>query len=208
MSSESGRWWVKRSIEGQHHAPSPDKKKFEGRSLKNYQKELGLGKDEIENKHILDLGSGPTARFERELKNKAFVVSLSPDYEDAEYRGWLDGNKGEVKHAIAGLGQALPFKDEVFDIVCIYHVFEHTPLGRAEEIVRESIRVLKIGGRVHIMPTEVSGLRERLELLSKELGVKIRFEVVNRESTFTLTSGRRISTKSKSERAILEKVEK
>lgn len=210
MSSESWRGFKKGSIEGQHLLPSPDKEKLEGRSFQEYQKELGLEKTEIENKHILDLGSGPTARLERELKGKAFVVSLSPDYEDDEYRGWLKGNKGKVEHAVAGLGQALPFKEESFDTICIYHVFEHTSLEKAEEMTRESIRVLKIGGRVHIMPVELDELKNRLESLAGELGIKIYFEEVNRDFHFNDATGKLppITIKSRSERAILEKVEK
>jgi len=201
--------WTKGSIEGQRFPSTLHKEKFEGRSFQNYKEDLGLRAEEIECKDILDLGSGPTGRLERELKDKAFVVSLSPDYRDNEYRGWLKKNKGKVRHAVAGLGQELPFKEESFDTICIYHVFEHVPEEAVEKIVEESIRVSRIGGHVHIMPVAPDEkLKTQLELLAKKLGVKILFEKTDatdsRWQDFSYVQKYSVTL----ERAILEKVAK
>lgn len=146
--------WKKGSIEGQLFAPTGEK--FEGRSLEEYCKELGINESDLIGKKILDVGSGPTARLERELRDRAMVVSLSPDYSDAHYREWLEGNEGEVKNAVAALGEVLPFKDgtalEGFDYALLLHVTEHVRFQSLLKIILESYRTLRTGGKVVVYP--------------------------------------------------------
>lgn len=56
----------------------------------------------------------------------------------------------ETGVTVAGaVGEALPFGDEVFDVVCSSYVLEH--VRDVSEVLRECVRVLKTGGYAHFL---------------------------------------------------------
>jgi ubiquinone/menaquinone biosynthesis C-methylase UbiE len=49
-------------------------------------------------------------------------------------------------HFLVGSVLNLPFRDETFDVICMWEVIEHTPVGTESEVIAESQRVLMPGG--------------------------------------------------------------
>ncbi len=132
-----------------------------GRSLKDYEQDLGFKKEDLNTKEVLDLGSGESERLARELKSNgitANVVSLNPDYvvESYErYRKAYENFPGREKgKSVAAIGQNLPFKDESFDaIFALWSISEYLQKeDELEKAFREVYRVLKPGGTARISP--------------------------------------------------------
>ncbi len=90
-----------------------------GRELSEYEKQLLFDRQELEEKAVLDLGTGPEAKLAKQLEEsgvKAEVISMSPDFLQKEHRvkakeSFPEGN------FVAGTGQALPFKDKSIERV-------------------------------------------------------------------------------------------
>jgi ubiquinone/menaquinone biosynthesis C-methylase UbiE len=133
------------------------------RGLLEYTKELRLPVDALIEKKVLDLGSGPTAKFAQDVE-KDFpgtkVVSLDHSFEERDrtdfaYFPTEETKKGaENVERIPGLFTTLPFKDEAFDTVVSSAAMPLylTTLGQVEEAFKEVIRVLKMGGKAYIGP--------------------------------------------------------
>lgn len=126
-----------------------------GRGLAVYEAQLMFDKSDLEGKTVLDLGAGPELKFAKDLAEsgiKAEVVSLSPDFSDSKYteraRNSLPG--GEL---LAGVGQALPFRDEFFDRIFAFHVDEHISREVFFGFISEMARVLKKDGVAKLGPT-------------------------------------------------------
>lgn len=150
--------WEKGSIENS----KPEK----GRGLKMYEDMLGFKIESLEGKTVLDLGAGPGAKFEKEIKKSgvnARVISVSPDFADEKYREALkpdkfdmlmDGvgiRKIEKPLAVAAVGEALPFRDECIDeILALYSVSRYSKENRTW--LFEACRVLKKGGEMRVGP--------------------------------------------------------
>jgi SAM-dependent methyltransferase len=130
-----------------------------GRDLATYENRLGFNRAELEGAVVLDLGSGPTAKFATNLHEAgiaAAVVSLSPDYATRRHLESAQAALARVACTsllVPGLGQSLPFEDEVFDYVMALHVVEHlrSPDIR-RQTVAEAARVLAPGGLGFIGP--------------------------------------------------------
>jgi len=130
-----------------------------GRDLEMYKKHFSFQNEELEGKDILDLGAGPEAKFDKELRQsgiKAHVISLSPDFSDERYRRKALISNPEA-NLVAAVGQEIPFKNESFDNVFALHVMEHVfrtkdSLTNATKIIEEITRVLKIGGKGYLSP--------------------------------------------------------
>jgi len=142
-----------------------------GRSLEEYERKLMFSRDELAGKVVLDLGAGPTLRFANEIEASgvdAKVISLSADFSDEKYRGTAqEHSNGAV---VAGLAQALPFKDGSFDEIFGLHIAEHL---LTEDIRRAALhevaRVLKGGGTARIGTLEPGARFGRLALYDEEL---------------------------------------
>ena len=59
------------------------------------------------------------------------------------------------------LKEPLPFEDSSVDLVMLYHFFEHLPLMRADGVVAECHRVLRIGGSLIIVVPDLRALAQR-----------------------------------------------
>lgn len=135
-----------------------------GRDLEDYKKMLGFDERSLEGKTVLDLGSGSYEKLSRDLKKagiKTNVVALNPDYVLDKYRRIIRNQSHWEKQSIAGVGQALPFKDETFDVILglesitFYEDALHEA-GNARAWSREVARVLKEGGEARL--GEILGL--------------------------------------------------
>lgn len=145
------------------------------RGVKTYEKELNFDVKDLEGEKVLNLGSGSTLLFEREVREAKVpcdIVSVSPDYASEKHRKRLfeersriaalvDKIKGrkpklvlEDAQVVAAIGQDLPFPDEVFDRILCSHVLEHVENKKAyQALIREALRVLRPGGMAHFVPT-------------------------------------------------------
>ncbi|OGC55657.1 hypothetical protein A2797_01155 [candidate division WWE3 bacterium RIFCSPHIGHO2_01_FULL_48_15] len=197
------------------------------RSLSEYQELLDLPILELKDKTVLDIGSGKHETFAKEAAQKgANVISINPYLKFPGYREELlkgpdawerfvarfrakakepNGNRS----SIAALGQDLPFKDEVFDIVTSVFAVPHY-LTDESDVVRsfdEIARVLKPGGKAFLImqKEEMRPLVERAarELTSRGLKTKITYDILKdiRKGPFYV-KGR------EGERIVIEKPEK
>jgi len=132
-----------------------------GRTLEQYQNALGFSESDLNDKVILDLGAGSEVKIATELRERdcgAKVFELSPDFMFQKYRNTAiisAARKYQTKlMGVAGLLNDLPFVDETFDTILVFHVAEHI---HNKEIWQEGImdicRVLKHGGKAFIGPT-------------------------------------------------------
>ena len=105
----------------------PEKIPTSNRGLEKYLSDLNLTKETLEDKRILDLGSG-TRRFAKELEDggvKAEIFSLDPIFENpkekieagAEELSEQLSKTRRVQNTVAGLGEHLPFKNNSFDLI-------------------------------------------------------------------------------------------
>lgn len=147
-----------------------------GRTLQEYLYVFGLGIDELRGKKILDLGAGRNVLPAQELKDIAEVVSLSPDFVAEKHRVELE----ESVSRVAALGEQLPFGDDTFDMIWLFHVLDHLEsynrsqdsLTQQMKAIREAVRVVKPGGAVYIAPAhgiEYFNLNEAVKDLKVEV---------------------------------------
>jgi SAM-dependent methyltransferase len=159
-----------------------------GRGIAEYENELGPLSGSLKGKKVLDIGSGEGNFLKECSELGADVVGVDPLYGiifgknlfgERQHRGELLKSMAEkvgYKHqkamarlekrpapavsAIAGVNEALPFKDDTFDYVlsCCssflyikesYPFFNETEFA-AKKMLEEIIRVLKPGGEAHI----------------------------------------------------------
>jgi len=128
------------------------------RDLEDYEGYLGFKREDLNGKTVLDIGSGESELFSRQLKESginAQVVSLNPDLISDSYRQEIKKINDWQKKAVAGIGQELPFKNKSFDnVLALYSVavFSSPSINpeAAEHWMNEIVRVLKPGGEARI----------------------------------------------------------
>lgn len=170
---------VTRARRMSHDRDTIDRTKYldvKDRGIDRYEKELGFSAPELAGKVVLNLGSGERLTLEKELKDagiEADIVSLSVDYADEKHREKILKEKSVIARVknkvfqteteqeyvvpgampVSALAQQLPFPNETFDTILCNHVMEHVRDIEAKlEILREIIRVLRVGGRAHVSP--------------------------------------------------------
>ncbi len=107
-------------------------------------------RDELDGKTVLDLGSGPGGRLEREIlpmvgklialdKSSYMLKELRADGDLAPYLDKILAIKGDMR--------SLPLRDNSVDISIANHVVHFIPDEKGElDFLREAIRTLKPGG--------------------------------------------------------------
>lgn len=158
------------------------------RGLELYEDFLGFKRGELEGLKVLDLGTGETERFSRELKNSgidATVINLNPDYSMEKTRKTLGRALDRTKISVAATAQELPFKDESFDrALGLYSVTvfaDPGPIGGNPEATKlwisEVNRVLKPGGEARFAPiAESDRLYKPYEDFLRQIGLKAEFQ--------------------------------
>jgi SAM-dependent methyltransferase len=99
-------------------------------------------------KRVLDLGSGyggRTVRYKELGASQVTGLEVGSKYAS---EALMFSRQREVATAfVVAVGEKLPFKDDYFDIITSYEVFEH--VERLSEVLEECHRVLKPGGRLY-----------------------------------------------------------
>lgn len=102
----------------------------------------------LENKKILDVGSGWGEFVASVNLHGAKAFGIEPDEEEIKLSKMRLMIKKLDNTVFMGVGENLPFKDNIFDIVCCYSVLEH--VQNRTKVIDEMVRVLKKGGFCHI----------------------------------------------------------
>src|SRR3989344_2717603 len=142
----------------------PEKIPTSNRGLEKYLSDLNLTKETLEDKRILDLGSG-TRRFAKELEDggvKAEIFSLDPIFENpkekieagAEELSEQLSKTRRVQNTVAGLGEHLPFKNNSFDLILAeYSLPAHaTSKKQIDDFFESSLSSLRVGGKLRFCP--------------------------------------------------------
>jgi SAM-dependent methyltransferase len=103
----------------------------------------------LEGKRLLDIGSGYGVFLSvTEDKTGANVFGLEPAPQ--EFFGTINGCKmffnlkGKTPSVVSADGEAIPFKDNSFDVICSFNAIEHS--RNPERVIDETVRVLAPGG--------------------------------------------------------------
>jgi len=103
----------------------------------------------LKNKKILDVGSGWGEFVASANLHGATAFGIEPDEEEIKLSKTRLMIKKLDNTVFMGIGENLPFKDNIFDIVCCYSVLEH--VQNRTRVIEEMLRVLKIGGFCHVI---------------------------------------------------------
>ena len=122
------------------------------RGLVEYETFLDFKRNDVINKKVLDLGSGPHGRFARELEVQ-YGEQVDVTSFDFIHSATRAGSERSQK-SVAGLFSQLPFKDNSFDMVTSLFGFPFYSKTSelSEKILRELIRITKPKGTIILWP--------------------------------------------------------
>lgn len=162
----------------------------QGRTLTEYLNIFGLSKEQLRGKRILDLGSGIQALPAQELEGIADVFSVSPEYGEERHRTPLP--PGVTESRIAARGEALPFRDNSFDMIWVLHVFDHLDnyekidgFTSAQAVFREIIRVLKPEATAYIAPARAFDYVGGIKQFNNSIDHNFEVNILEEETPFT-----------------------
>lgn len=108
------------------------------------------------NNLVLDVGCG-SAKPTKIIAQTNKVVAL-----DVSIEVLINAKNNEIPF-VCGVAENLPFKEEVFDVVCAIELIEH--LKRPEAFLSEVRRVLKENGKLVLTCPNIASFRSRLYFL-------------------------------------------
>lgn len=160
--------------------------------LKEYEHELGFFREQLKGKTILDLGSGTTDKFARELNEAgidAKVISLSPDLLTS-HSAKAQRERAAPNWRMSGvstIAQQLPFKDASFDMIFgVYSVTYYAPEEHdVKAWVREIGRTLKSGGEARLYPVHDGGSgkdTENIKNAAKKVNIKFSVSINEKDN--------------------------
>lgn len=151
----------------------------------------------LTNRAVLDVGAGD-GTFSRQLERfGANVIGIEID------QGLVDTARANLPEHISllvGRAEALPVDDSSQDIACFFFSFHHVPIDVQERALAEVRRVLKPGGRLHVvepfpygsmfdvvrMVEDETHVRTHSHRLMADLGARPEFNLLARKE-YTLT---------------------
>lgn len=107
-----------------------------------------IAKCPVNNKKILDVGSGWGGICIELYHAGGLVTGIEPDKEELQISKLLDQIEGAGVDFIHGYGENLPFADNSFDIIICNSVIEH--VTDVSMVISEIMRVLKPGGAIYL----------------------------------------------------------
>ena len=140
-------------------------------------KEIG-GKNFI----IVDLGCGPKIRFYKFISQRNFEIKKYIGIDPLLDESLKIGINKNVRLIRASLSRRIPLKDGAADYVVGFAFLEH--LNNPEKIVKESLRILKKGGKV-IFTSPSNRARIVLEFLAFKAGLISKREILEHKTYFT-----------------------
>jgi ubiquinone/menaquinone biosynthesis C-methylase UbiE len=125
----------------------------------------------LANAAVLDVGSGDGA-FTRELaRHGARVTGLECSAAQLALCREVSPVAGEVY--VTGVGEALPFPDDVFDATVLRASLHHVPPARMVDALREARRVTRPGGELFVFePLAEGAWFEMMRLVDDETEVR------------------------------------
>jgi len=140
---------------------------------------------------MADVGSGWGELLLACMRRGADIVGIEPSGEEVGISELLLASFGYSPRIVHGRGEALPWKDESFDLVTCQQVLEH--VDDIELVIREMIRVTRPGGRLfvstpnYLFPYEGHYRMRWFPLMPKPIGARV-LRRQGRDPTFLLES--------------------
>lgn len=145
---------------------------YEASTYVEYARNLGINYKDFIDESVLDIGSG-SGQFKNALEKM--------DVKDTKIVNLDEGTFWKKEMDVVGMAETLPFKNESFNIVlahCSVPIMDVSTKKHPELIpvmLREALRVVKVGGRIKIYPIgsyredEVEVNRRNAEMFRKIL---------------------------------------
>jgi SAM-dependent methyltransferase len=155
---------------------------------KNDERMLHIENDleiELKNYKVLEIGSGVGSFVIAAKANNVDCYGIEPNLVGVKTSVIRDGALKD--RILCGVGEQLPYKDEIFDLVVSFQVLEHTQ--KPDDVLRESIRVLKKNGYLYFVIPNYNSFWEGhyglfwLPCFPKKIG-KIYLKLLGRDSKF------------------------
>lgn len=141
------------SRENEYQGVAPDpangaRKQLEIKRVKNRVAEIKHLLPKTKKTKILELGAG-SGIFVAHLTKLGFnIKGIEPDANSLQAaKLLLAANNIPQTKIIEGVGEALPYKDQSFDLIVSFQVLEHTQ--QPDQVFKEAFRVLKPGGKIY-----------------------------------------------------------
>lgn len=133
-----------------------------------------LSQVDIAGRDVLDVGAG-TGLFAQQLASKGARVIGVEIEEDKVSRFEDSAHPFEMR---LGRGEALPVEDNSQDVVTYMFSFHHVPLGVQDDALNEVRRVLRFGGRLHVVdPRPYGAMLEVVKFVDDETEVRTRSQM-------------------------------
>ena len=122
------------------------------------------------NRKIVDVGAGD-GTFAREMcEAGGAVTGIEIDPAKVER---ARGNLPADARMLEGTAQQLPIEAGSVDLVCFFFSFHHVPMDVQDQALNEVVRVLKPGGRLHVVePQPFGGMFDAVKLVEDETEVR------------------------------------
>ena len=120
-----------------------------GKAIERLIEQAGLAPGQ----RVLDLGcgTGATTLAAKRACPGIEIVGLDPDPKALARARRKAGREGLAIDFVEGFGDALPFPDARFDRVLSSFMFHHLESEQKPAVLREVLRVLRPGGRLHLL---------------------------------------------------------
>ncbi|MEM8811338.1 MAG: class I SAM-dependent methyltransferase [Pseudomonadota bacterium] len=141
---------------------------------------------DLAGKSVVDIGAG-TGGFCRQLHAEGALATGIEISAEKVATASQDLPDGIVMRE--GIGEALPLADDSQDVVCFIFSLHHVPVDGHDQALAEAARVLRQGGRLHVVEPKVSGtMFEVVKLIDDETSVRTaarhRMEAMSKQEPF------------------------